>query len=217
MPYITEADKEQIRESFLSLENNVHLLHFTQELDCQYCFETKKILGELCELSDKIEFDIFNFQIEKEIVQKFNIDKVPATVVMGEVDYGIRYYGIPSGYEFSSVIEDIIDVSKRKSGLKSETRKMLKQIKKPMHLQVFVTPTCPHCPTTVRLAHQFALENKYITADMIEATEYPHLSMRYNVKGVPKTIIAKNVTIEGAISEMEFVNKIVEVYNKNII
>ena len=215
MAFLTEKDKEQIKESFLSLENNVQLIHFTQELECQYCLETKKLLEELSKLSDKIDLIIFNFQIEKEIVQKFNIDKVPATVVMGDVDYGIRYYGIPSGYEFSSLLEDIVDVAKRDSGLHGKTKKLLKQIRKPLHLQVFVTPTCPYCPATVRLAHKFAIENENITADMVEATEFPHLSMRYNVKGVPKTIIAEDTPVEGAISEQDLTQKIVEVYNKN--
>ena len=215
MAFLTEKDKEQVRKSFDSLDNKVHLVHFTQELQCQYCLETKKMLEELCELSDKIDLTVINFQVEKEMVDKFNVDKVPATVVMGEKDFGIRYYGIPSGYEFSSLIEDIIDVSKEESGLLPGSKELLVQIKKPMHLQVFVTPTCPHCPTAVRLAHKLAIENDNISADMIEAIEFPHLSMRYNVKGVPKTMIGEDTPIDGALPELDLIEKIVEVYNKN--
>jgi glutaredoxin-like protein len=134
---------------------------------------------------------------------------------MGERDSGICYYGIPSGYEFSSLIEDILDVSKNDSGLLEGSKDLLNQIKQPIHLQVFVTPTCPHCPAAVRLAHKLAMENENIRADMIEATEFPHLSMRYNVKGVPKTMIGDNTSIDGTLPELDLVEKIVEVYKKN--
>ena len=215
MNFLTDQDKEQISKTFESLEDKVQLIYFTQELECQYCPETNKLLEELSELSDKVDLTVFNFQIDKEMVEKFNVDKVPATVVMGEKDFGIRYYGIPSGYEFSSLIEDIVDVSKKESGLLAGSKELLTQIKKPLHLQVFVTPTCPHCPAAVRLAHKLAMENEYINADMIEATEFPHLSMRYNVKGVPKTIISEDTSIDGALPELDLIEKIVEVYNKN--
>jgi glutaredoxin-like protein len=215
MTFLTDKDKNQIRKTFDSLDKKVQLIHFTQELECQYCPETKKMLEELSELSDKIDLTIFNFQIEKEMVEKFKVDKVPATVVMGEKDFGIRYYGIPSGYEFSSLIEDIVDVSKGESGLLAGSKELLAKIKNPIQLQVFVTTTCPHCPIAVRLAHKLAIENDNITADMIEATEFPHLSMRYNVKGVPKTMIGEDTPIEGALPELDLIEKIVEVHNKN--
>lgn len=215
MNFLTEQDREQIRTKFESLEKDVQLIHFTQEMDCQFCGETKRLLEELSGLSDKINLNIFNFQIDKEMRQRFNITKVPATVIMTDTDFGIRYYGIPSGYEFSSLVDDIVDISKEKSGLLNGTQKLLQQIKKPIHLQVFVTSTCPYCPAAVRLAHKLAIDNENISADMIEATEFPHLSIKYNVKGVPKTIIGDDISIEGILPELDFVKRIVEVYNKN--
>lgn len=82
-------------------------------------------------------------------------------------------------------------------------------------MQVFVTPTCPYCPKAVRLAHKAAIENDNITADMVEATEFPHLSMRYDVRGVPRTVVGENFPIEGAVPEMEFVEKLVEAYRSS--
>ena len=104
-------------------------------------------------------------------------------------------------------------VSKNESGFSLETKAMLAKIDKPVHLQVFVTPTCPHCPKAVRMAHKAAIENDNITADMVEATEFPHLAMRYDVKGVPRTIIDEDYPIEGAVFEKELVEKILEVHN----
>ena len=145
--------------------------------------------------------------------KKYGVDKIPATVVVGKNDYGIKYYGVPSGYEIASLLEDIVDVSGNDSGLSSEARELLKQVTGPLHLQVFVTPTCPYCPKAVRLAHKLAIENPNITADMVEATEFPHLAMRYNVSGVPRTMIGEETPIEGAAPEMMLVEKVVEAFN----
>lgn len=213
MAFLTEKDQQFVQNLFENMQDNVKLIMFTQELECMYCRETRQILEELESLSDKIELTVYDLQVDKEMADKYNIDKIPATIVEGKKDYGIRYYGIPSGYEFSSLLEDIVDVSKNESGFSPETKAMLAKIDKPVHLQVFVTPTCPHCPKAVRMAHKAAIENDNITADMVEATEFPHLAMRYNVKGVPRTIIDEDYPIEGAVSEMELVEKILEVHN----
>jgi glutaredoxin-like protein len=212
MAFLTEKDQQFVRNLFENMKSDVKLIMFTQELECQYCRETRQILEEVAELSDKISLSIYNFQTDKELVEKYNIDKIPATVIEGKKDYGIRYYGIPSGYEFSSLLEDIVDVSTEESGFSKQAKDMLAQVDKPLHLQVFVTPTCPYCPKAVRMAHKAAIENENITADMVEATEFPHLSMRYNVQGVPRTIIGEDTPIEGAVPEMAFVEKVLEAY-----
>jgi len=209
MGLLQEKDKEQIREMFRQLKEDVTLSLFTQEIGCQYCRETHDILQEVSELSDKLHLKVYNFQSDKKAVETYRIDKVPATVIEGKHDFGIRFYGIPSGYEFSSVLEDIIDASKNDSGLLEESRALLKEINKPVRLQVFVTPTCPYCPKAVRLAHQMAMENEFITADMVEATEFQELSMKYNVRGVPRTMIGEDFPVEGALPENAFVQKVV--------
>ncbi|HFB67527.1 MAG TPA: glutaredoxin, partial [Calditrichae bacterium] len=129
-------------------------------------------------------------------------------------DYGIRYYGIPSGYEFGSLLEDIQEVAKGTPALSEESIKLIQQIDKPLRIQVFVTPTCPYCPTAVLLAHKIAMVNDNITADMVEATEFPHLSMKYNVRGVPRTMVGETYAIEGALPEPHFVQRILEGYKQ---
>jgi alkyl hydroperoxide reductase subunit AhpF len=96
---------------------------------------------EVAALSDKIEVKVYHFAIDKEKVEEYEVDKIPAIVILGGKDYGVRYYGIPSGYEFSSLIEDIIDISKREVELLPATREALAEITEPLHFQVFVTPT----------------------------------------------------------------------------
>jgi len=207
---VVEATRKKFDEE---LEEKVTLLLFTQEpsrlvvpdhlkgQECVFCKETRELLKEVSSLSDKIELVVYDFSGDKDKAAEYGIDKIPATIILGQKDYGLRFFGIPSGYEYASLIEAILDVSKGKTGLSQKTIEALKAIDKDIHIQVFVTPTCPYCPLVVHLSHQFALESPRIRADMIESTEFPHIAHKYNVFGVPKTVINENIFIDGNIPE----------------
>ena len=141
MGLIQDEDASEIRERLKEMVNPVKLVHFTQELNLEYGREAKQLLEELVALSDKLSLDVSNFQIDREKVADYSIDKVPATVVRNGKDYGIRFYGLPSGYEFSSLLDAILAVSKGDSGLQEESKEKLRGITQPLHLEVFVTPT----------------------------------------------------------------------------
>jgi len=202
---LKQEDREYLTKEFAGLKEPVKIVVFTQEMECQYCSETRMIAEEIAGLSDKISLEVYDFVADKAVADQYDIDKIPATVIMkgGDTpkDYGIRYFGIPSGYEFSSVIEDIMMISQGESGLAVETKAELKELTEPLHLQVFVTPTCPYCPGAVRLAHQLALESDLVRGDMVEAIEFPHLSMKYQVQGVPRTVINETTHMEGMAPE----------------
>jgi glutaredoxin-like protein len=202
VPLLQDEDKEVVKTRFQEeLVNLVRLVNFTQALECGFCAETRQLVEEVAALSDKIELEVYNFAIDKEKVEEYGVDKIPAIAILGEKDYGVRYYGIPSGYEFSSLVEDIIDVSKGEVELLPATKEALAGITEPLHFQVFVTPTCPYCPQAVRLAHKLAIESDRVRADMVEAVEFPHLAIKYNVRGVPRVVINETIQIEGAIPE----------------
>jgi glutaredoxin-like protein len=129
---------------------------------------------------------------------------------LGAKDYGIRYYGIPSGYEFTSLIEDVVAVSTGDTGLSDETLEALTAITEPVHIQVFVTPTCPYCPGAVRMAHSMAMASDKIRADMVESIEFPYLANKYDVSGVPRTIINETVSLEGLGPEQLMVAKVLQ-------
>jgi glutaredoxin-like protein len=125
------------------------------------------------------------------------------------LDYGVRFAGIPSGHEFSSFIHDLILVSGRDSGLSAKAREYLKALDQPVLLQVFVTPTCPYCPRAVIMAHQMALESPMVEAEMVEAMEFPELSNRFGVSGVPQTTINAGAgTVIGAVPEDNLLTEI---------
>lgn len=208
MPILDEKVTKEVKKRLADMQHPVKIINFTQELECQFCKETRELAEDVAALSDKITLEEYDFMKDQGVAKKFNIDKIPATIVMGEKDYGIRFFGIPSGYEFSTLLEAILMVSRRDSGLSEETREKLAALKQNLHLQVFITPTCPYCPGAVHLAHQFAMESDQVTADMVEAIEFPHLSQEFNVRGVPKTIANKRDAAEGALPEAQFLSRI---------
>lgn len=211
MPLLSEQDSQFLREHFeANLVEDVKLVFFTQTVSCQFCRETGDILNEVASLSDKISVETYNFVMDKEIAREYGVDKIPATVVMAAKDYGVRYYGIPSGYEFTSLIEDIVAVSRGEPDLSQETLDVLAGITEPVHMQVFVTPTCPYCPSAVHMAHSMAIASDQIRADMVESIEFPHLAHKYNVYGVPRTVINEHTHLEGAAPEFLVVAKLKE-------
>ncbi len=209
--FIDDNLKSELQKHFSVLTKKVKIVFFTQELECQFCRETRTLLTELSGVTDKIELEIKNFVVDKTDTEKFGIDKIPATVILDEngKDFGIRFYGIPSGYEFTSLLEAIILVGTGEINMSPGVIEKVKAIDKPVHLQVFVTPTCPYCPRAVITAHKFAYLNDNIKAEMVEATEFPHLSNKYNVRGVPRTVINENDYVEGAAPEDMVYDKII--------
>jgi len=141
MGLIRDEDAAEIREQLKAMVNPVKLVHFTQELNLEYGRETKQLIEELALLSDKLSVEVYNFLLDKEKVAEYRIDKVPATAVRDGKDYGIRFYGLPAGYEFSTLLDAIVSVSKADSGLGAESKEKLTQVTHPVHLEVFVTPT----------------------------------------------------------------------------
>ncbi len=201
MTMLEDKDREEVRKQLEDLADPVRLLMFTQTIECQFCAQTRALVEEVASLSDRLEAVIYNFITDKEEAEKYGVDKIPAIAVVGEKDYGVRLFGIPAGYEFAALLEAIKMVSSGESGLSDATKEALAEIDQPVHLQVFVTPTCPYCPSTVVLTHKMAMENEHIKADMIEATEFPQLAINYHVRGVPRTVINETQFVDGMVPE----------------
>ena len=214
MSLLNAEIRGQLEQEFAKLDGPVKLAMFTQANECQYCKETRQLAEEISALSAKISLEVYDQVADAEVAEQYQIDKIPAIAIVkgGDEprDYGIRLYGIPSGYEFSTLIEDIAMVSSGESGLSDATKTYLAGLTEPLHLQVFVTPTCPHCPPAVRLAHMMAMESELVVGDMVEAMEFPHLSQKYQVMGVPRTVINEDTFMEGAAPEAMLIGKVRE-------
>lgn len=141
MGILKEKDKEKVANIFKGIEKDVKIVMFTQEMECQHCEMTRTMLEEVSSLSDKVIFEVHDFVAEADLAKKYRVDKIPATVLLGGKDYGIHFYGVPAGYEFNVLIEDIMDVGKRDPGLSKEVMAELDKIDRPVHMQVLISPT----------------------------------------------------------------------------
>ena len=121
------------------------------------------------------------------------------------------FAGATAGYEFAALLDAIELVARRDSGLSADSRALVAQITAPMRIQVFSTPTCPHCPRAVNLSHRMAIENPLISAVAVDATEFADLVRRHRVTGVPKTVVDDAGEILGALPEPDFVAQVVSI------
>lgn len=207
MALLSARDRSYLQDLFAGVPRKVKVLVFTDSSGsfqhCEYCGQTVELIKELGELSDRLSYEVVEISESPERAELYGVDKVPALVLLREdgTDTRVRYFGIPAGYEFRSLVEDLVDISNERTRLADSTREKLSTLTKPVHIQVFVTPTCPYCPKAVRLAHQFAMESPFVRADMVEAMEFPQLADRYGVYGVPKTVINDREEVEGAVPE----------------
>jgi glutaredoxin-like protein len=206
---------KQINQAFAELKEPVQILYFGSRENCDYCAETQQLLEEVTALHDELDLKIYDLQDHPELAKEFKVSQGPAIVIAAKDgsavrDLGIQFLGIPSGHEFSTLIGDIVMVSKREPGLSEQTREFLRNLQTPLLLQVFVTPTCPYCPRAVLLAHQMAMVNpQMVRAEGVEAMEFPELANRFNVHGVPQTVINSGAGIVvGAVPEQNLLAEI---------
>ncbi len=205
----------QVQDAFAALKQPVQILFFGSKDNCDYCGEERQLLDEVAALHEGIGLTVYDLETDRDVAEQFHVDKVPAVVIAAKdgdqvKDLGIHFAGIPSGHEFGTLINDILLVSQRDSGLSEKTREFLRNLDQPLLLQVFVTPTCPYCPRAVLLAHQMAMENpKWIRAEGVEATEFRELAEKYYVSGVPQTVINSGAKmVVGAVPEINLLSQI---------
>ena len=213
MPLLSEQDRQTVRSHLAGISHQVTLLFFTQTFGApDTVLVAKQVVDEVASLHDKIAVEEVNLILDKDRAAQFAVDRVPAIALLrdGE-DTRLRFLGAPAGYEFTSLVEAIVLAGTGESGLSAESRATIaEKVTAPLDSKVFVTPSCPHCPRAVTLAHRMAVENSNIRATCVEATENIDLAQKYRVSGVPKKIVeGTDVEILGAVPEAEFVSAIV--------
>jgi glutaredoxin-like protein len=208
---VTTADRSStIRDVLASVNSAVRLVFFEQSIGCDACTPTRQLIEQIASLNQYIAIDTLNLVLENDRAVQYGIDRVPAIVVCSPDRDRIRFYGAPFGHELMSLLQAIRMTAAGESGLTDASRAALARVIGPVTLQVFFTPTCTFCPAMVNLANQLAIESAQITATAIDATSYPDLVRRYNVNGVPKTVINDAVEMVGAISEAQLVDAVVK-------
>jgi glutaredoxin-like protein len=204
-------EQEYIRERFeRELAGRLKVDYFTQRAsalyvpgreECQYCEEVGKMLQELASLTDKIALTVREFRDEQEEAKKLGIDKVPGIVVRGPANRPLRFFGIPGGNEFPNFIDTLVEASKQQPSVAPEASKHLKKLKDDVSIDVYVTPTCPHCPGVARSAFRLALASAHVKASVVEIGEFPRLAQQLGVRAVPYTVLNKRSAVAGALDE----------------
>jgi alkyl hydroperoxide reductase subunit AhpF len=151
MALIPDKDQATIRTHFdEALESDVEIVMLTERpspiiipgrQSCETCEDTENLLREVVELSDKLKLTVHDVSVSKDEAVKHGIDRVPAIVLTGAARGKVRFFGIPSGYEFSALIADLVDVSRGSTDLSSETREYLSTLTENVNIKVFTTPT----------------------------------------------------------------------------
>ena len=212
MALLSEKDRQTVRGHLAVIEEPVRLLFFTQTIGApETVHVARQVLDEIVSLSDLVTLEEVNVILEGDRAREYGIEQIPATVLLkGTQDTRIRFLGAPAGYEFMSLIEAVILAGTNDSGLSPDSRALVAEhVTSPLEIQVFVTPTCPHCPRAVTLAHRLAIESPFIRASCVEATEFMELSRKFRVTGVPKTVVNESIEILGALPEDQFVRTVV--------
>ncbi len=191
------------------LPNPVRIVHF--DSGSEAARQQKRFLEALAQLSDRLALEVRDLDKDADLARDLGIDKAPATAVLGAKDHGIRFYGLTAGYEFASFLEAILMASSGLSGLEPELERWAGGIATSTHLEILVTLTCPYCPQMVHIAHQLAVANESIRADMVDAAEFPELARRYGLGGVPLTVVNGRRAFEGALPPGEAVLEILKI------
>jgi alkyl hydroperoxide reductase subunit AhpF len=150
MGFLSAENQAEVKRLFEGLTGDVRLIYFTQREsplfipghECETCKDTRTLLEEVAALSDKIELEVHDFVAESQLARDYAIDRIPALVITADNVKGrIRYFGLPSGYEFSVLLGSLLDASQGKSELSDASVETLGSVEKNLHIQVFVTPT----------------------------------------------------------------------------
>jgi glutaredoxin-like protein len=193
----------------MTSSNSVRLVFFEQSIGCDSCTPTRRALEHIAAEDARVALQTLNLVLDTQQAAEYGVDRAPAIIIEAPGRNRIRYYGAPIGNELPTLVEAIGMTSTGESGLTDQSRARLKTLNEPVRVQVFFTPSCVYCPRMISLANRLAVESPLVSAVAIDATEYPDLVRRYNVNGVPKTVINDRVEIMGAVPEDELVMAVV--------
>ncbi len=183
----------------------VRIIFFEQSIGCETCAPTRRALQQIVEETSDATLEVLNLVLDKEKAAEYGIDRVPALIISAPGCDRIRYYGAPLGNELPTLVDAVRLAATGQTALSEQSRAQLRALETPVRLRVFFTPTCVYCPQMISLANQAAVESKFVSTVAIDATEFPDLVRRYNVNGVPKTVINDTQEIMGATPEDAFI------------
>jgi glutaredoxin-like protein len=231
---LTPAERDAMAGRLSVLEHDVRLALYTRADGCDTCADTGTIVEDVAALSPHLSFEIDDLDLARSRHESGGgpgpgiaravapeIEHAPAIVVLRRADgavidafedLGVRLIGAPLEHELTALADAILTVGRGDGGLGADSVRRLATLTRPVHVQVFSTPTCVHCPRAVALAHRLAVASPLVTATAYSVIEFPDLIRRYRVTGVPKIVVdhgaATGVELLGAQPEAAMVDAI---------
>jgi alkyl hydroperoxide reductase subunit AhpF len=153
VPFLSAADAAKVQTFFSDhLQDPVTIELFTEKKsmlyipgrrECEYCAETEELLSEVAGLSDKVTLVVNDMKASPDtaVAEGIAEDMLPAFLLKGAGRGKLRFFGIPAGYEFSSLVQDVVDASTGVTQLTQGTKDELARLENDVHIRVFVTPT----------------------------------------------------------------------------
>jgi len=210
MPLLRVDEEQAVRELFARLERDVELVlvlgpeqtPLAGAGDIDFSAEALEVLEAVAGLGERVSLRVAE-------LPELEVERFPAVCVLADgEDTRIRYYGLPWGYEVASIVGAVLEAGRAESSLAPETLERLAALEHDVALEVFVTPTCPHCPPAVLLAYRAALASPRVRAAAIESTEFPALAEQHRVYAVPAIVIDGEHRYDGAVPERVFVERL---------
>jgi alkyl hydroperoxide reductase subunit AhpF len=139
--FLQARDEAAVKKEFERLDGPVTLVVFASELGPETNVQTVRLMKEVAALSDRVSVKEYNPHIDRAEALRYGVSVAPAVVVEGARDYGVRFLGIPAGYEFSNLIDAIVAVSRGEASLTEDTKAALHGLDRDVTIKVFATPT----------------------------------------------------------------------------
>jgi len=141
MAMLSAQHEAEVKRELEKMGGPVKLIVFASELGPDTNAQAVGLVKEVAALSDGLSVEVLNPYIDRERAEAYGVDVTPAIVVEGALDYGIRFLGIPGGYEFANLVDSIIVASTGAPGLTEDTKAALAALAGDVTIKVFTTPT----------------------------------------------------------------------------
>lgn len=219
MQLLTEDLRIELAKRLEAVEKPLRILVFSEPVtgiyvpgrrECVSCKQAEDLMQEVADLSDNLSLEIYNIKENQQMAKDWGIEHTPTISLVADEDVGIRFIGLPNGYEFGSFFETILSFSKKDFGLSEEVAARVAGVTEQIEIKTFSTPTCPHCPRAIVNAHRMALANPLITSTAVESQEFSELAGQYDVYSVPKIVVNETHHFVGGLPEPEFVEAVLE-------
>ncbi len=186
MTILDEYARNVVLKRLKDMKSTVTLVYF--EKKTQLNDQIKSLLSEITSLSDKVKIEIYDLERDKTAAAQYDVTTGPVIIFKSEnVKGDARFYGMPSGFEFATFLE-VLKMAGGELMVDNKVKEFF-DLSDGVKLEVFVTPTCPHCPASAYVALKFAMVSSRVKGYVYEAMEFPEIASKYRVMSVPKTIV----------------------------